>query len=222
MLASPIWSSYSYMPAKPSPLSPRSSNVPPHSPFSMSASAKPAPQPYSKRAIKPVPVLKSAEALNKKRREIFFRDVARKRDDKRWAERCEYIMRSDFVHEKRRSDSTKSRAAEYLEDGIDDDDVEFALHSSPVQHETLYGQPQASHSQEELDFIEQMEDAEMQSLIGMMEDDAPKNDISQAQRHQFADIDIDLDDDDWRDMAGDGFSSDPRAQGEHHDAMDTS
>src|SRR5690606_3638404 len=98
MLASPLSPSHpAYIPPKPSPLSPGSVNISSRTPiFGASGASVPAKspaqsQPDSKRAHKPVPTLTSSEALSKQRRERFLRDVQRKREDRRWAERCDYV-----------------------------------------------------------------------------------------------------------------------------------
>lgn len=67
--------------------------------------------------------------------------------------------------------------------------------------------------------VEQMEDAEMEALIRMMEEEPPS--ATQPVQDEFADIDIDLDEDDWRDImvVAPSYQSNVHEQ---QDAMDMS
>jgi hypothetical protein len=92
MLASPSYSQPMYTPTRPSPLSPRSSNVlsKPFS-FTMAAPLHKNNTPVPQRAHKVNPVIQNRDAVAQRRREMFFRRVQKQRDDKKWDARGEQV-----------------------------------------------------------------------------------------------------------------------------------
>ena len=73
----------------PSPLSPRSANARlRQQPMSSDSKSH---IPFSKRPIKPNPLIKSKDALRSRRRELFLKSVKNGRDERQWAARGDQV-----------------------------------------------------------------------------------------------------------------------------------
>ena len=89
-----LYPSHSYMPSRPSPLSPRSANAAPRPfAFSMASSAQDEKKNWAapQRAYKPNPVVQTRDAATKRRRDMFFKRVQKGREDKKWDARGEQV-----------------------------------------------------------------------------------------------------------------------------------
>ncbi len=157
-LAIPCYDTYhSYIPRRPSPLSPRSANARKHpifrhhSPLDENASMPPAnndsndkpgrspprphahntrPElPFSARPVKANPLLQrqKAPAAREQRRKMFLQRVARGRDDARFATRGEQLLRLDFQSERRRWADEMARSAPFADAHLDSEEDGLVL-----------------------------------------------------------------------------------------------
>ncbi|KAK8158663.1 hypothetical protein IWX90DRAFT_482098 [Phyllosticta citrichinensis] len=192
---------HAYAPTRSSPLTPRDPNAHlARRPFSFAytnsamdaqppqgAFGKPAqPTPFARRDAKQNPLIQrsGSDVARERRRDMFLRRVANDRDDRRWSARSEQILRLDYVQRQKRWEAEMARrapkAAEPPSDEEDDQDViwddeDGAVASSQGtnwSYQRPLSQQQRSESLEaEADVVAQQEDAELEALLDMMEED---------------------------------------------------
>ena len=86
-----------YTPPRSSPLSPRSNDSNTRAPqFTMSSPIREKPA-MGQRAFKPNPMMQTRDAATKRRRDMFFKRVQNKRDDKKWESRGEQVRASSSL-----------------------------------------------------------------------------------------------------------------------------
>ena len=152
------------------------------------------------RVYKPNPVMQTRDAATKRRRDMFFRRVQNKRDDKKWEARGEQVcdaqyrcgrdpmliydqlQQLDFVAERRRWEAEKARQAPPEHDDFD----EQALDDS-IRSEGSDDAPHLENGMTEADYIAAQEEYEFQQLIASMEQE---NDAS-SQHYGSDDDDYD-------------------------------
>ncbi|KAF2100539.1 hypothetical protein NA57DRAFT_74145 [Rhizodiscina lignyota] len=185
-----------YIPSRSSPLSPRSANartyppqyvhpscdengtmpkIPPSSP---SKTRKRSELPFSKRPIKANPMLQRQKApeAREQRRKMFLQKVSRDRDDQRFSERGEQLLRLDFKSERRRWEDEKARSApNFFTDALEEED------EGPVLSQTSTTFPRISQvsdmsmgessvdEQQEAELLRRQEDEEMDELLARMD-----------------------------------------------------
>ncbi|KAK7512067.1 hypothetical protein IWZ03DRAFT_51054 [Phyllosticta citriasiana] len=144
--------------------------------------------PLARREAKPNPLLQrsGSDAVRERRRDMFLRRVANDRDDRRWAARSEQILRLDYVQRQKRWEAEMARrapkAAEPPSDEDDDDtdamwegqedDVVASSQATNWSYQRPLSQQQRSESlEQEADVVAQQEDAELEALLDMMEEE---------------------------------------------------
>ncbi|TKA81555.1 hypothetical protein B0A55_02998 [Friedmanniomyces simplex] len=190
---------FALRPPIPSPLSPRSANIHGRYPAYMSSSPSSGdktPQPqvqphpqyqqhngkqaWAKRPVKKAPSPRQDD-LKETRRRLFLRNVREGREDRRWAQRGEDIMRLDFVQRQRAWEAEQARDARYLgTEPIEEEDEgeeEAALYELPSSssntamqmssHPASQQQPMPEQ-EEELEAVLQREQEEMEALLSYM------------------------------------------------------
>jgi len=119
------------------------------------------------RAFKPNPMMQTRDAATKRRRDMFFKRVQNKRDDKKWESRGEQIQQLDFVSERKRWEAEKARQAPPENDDVPEellDDTASLPQLQSYQH-ALQFQPEIT----EADYVAAQEEYELQQLIASME-----------------------------------------------------
>ncbi|KIW05410.1 uncharacterized protein PV09_03923 [Verruconis gallopava] len=183
-------SAHQYLPSRPSPLSPRNANACPRPQFwgvrmtamssdtrsNTSASSSENETPFSKRDVKPNPLLKKArqtpDEARERRRDMFMKKVERGREEKQWKGRSDQILRSDYIARRRRWEEERNREA--LRFFPDYEDEELPSASSVQQADAvpwpgtprLVAQPD---DEQQVDAIAQMEEEELRALLEMQE-----------------------------------------------------
>ncbi|KAK5110147.1 hypothetical protein LTR62_006281 [Meristemomyces frigidus] len=132
---------------------------------------------YSKRSVKKAPSPKPDE-VREKRRGIFLKKVREGREDKRYEQRGEDIMRLDFMRERRNWEEDRARDAAYLSSEPIEEEVEDVALALPclaagdaMQLQISEpGTQQQSMLEEELDEVLMREQEEMEALLSFMPD----------------------------------------------------
>ncbi|KAF2399124.1 hypothetical protein EJ06DRAFT_583086 [Trichodelitschia bisporula] len=174
-----------YMPPRPSPLSPRSANnctspayVMSKPIFDMGSSSRPENAPFAKRAIKANPLMRSRDDTKTRRRDMFMKKVERGRDDGRWEQRRDQILRSDYIAEQRRWEEERIRSAPVVSHEIyeDEDDLPVANQASNLAGSSVANAPESNMSPEdEAEAIARMEEEELKAYLELAEE-KPLND----------------------------------------------
>ena len=192
------------MPARPSPLSPRSGNANfrPLFPHKMSdssshsrestpgAQSKP-----SQRTARPNPLIKSSEERARLRRKAFLDRIADARDDQRWERRSDQvcldivdglrpptnffqqILRSDYLAEQRRWEQERNQSAPSFADEDDqENELPVASHEAMTfeQHGREYTLQNHTLS-DEVEAVVNQEEGELQELLALAEEDEDQN-----------------------------------------------
>jgi len=127
--------------------------------------------PFSKRVIKANTVMQSRDAVKERRRDIFFKKVQQHRDDRRWANRGESILRLDFVATQKRWEAEKAREAPNAESDLDDY-VSASWNSGRLMTDLYLPQDAYRHTgnypEDEVDHILEQESRELDALISAM------------------------------------------------------
>ncbi|KAF1988116.1 hypothetical protein K402DRAFT_453278 [Aulographum hederae CBS 113979] len=176
-----------FLPARPSPLSPRSANAVFKPALFMS---KPSNQsrdvPFSKRAAKTASTLRpqSRDETRERRRNMFMKKVQQGREDSRWASRGDQILRSDYVQQLRRWEAEQDQRAPSFfeppeEDEDENDDTIYASFGSQ-QESFLFSQPMPQSSNmedvaEEADAVARAEDEYLDEMISSIENEHETN-----------------------------------------------
>ncbi|KAF2461482.1 hypothetical protein BDY21DRAFT_87791 [Lineolata rhizophorae] len=179
---------FHHQPARPSPLSPRSGNERPlMSPciFTMASAnpdnaiARSRQSKFSKRAAKPNPLIhRSSDQVKECRRDLFLKRVQQDREEKRWDMRSDQIMRLDFLAQQKRWRAEQERNAPIP---VTDEDLEQSIvenHSNrdhrgndmDIRPSMQMISPSTCDAEQEVDAVQQQEDAELDALIAMMEE----------------------------------------------------
>ncbi|KAK1908685.1 hypothetical protein P3342_009536 [Pyrenophora teres f. teres] len=176
-----------YTPPRSSPLSPRSnsdSNNTRAPQFTMSSPIREKPS-MSQRAFKPNPMMQTRDAATKRRRDMFFKRVQNKRDDKKWESRGEQIQQLDFVSERKRWEAEKARQAPPENDDVPEellDDAAALPSQLPHYHHVTM---QLDQGLTEADYVAAQEEYELQQLVASMEQDGD----GQSSQHYGSDDD---------------------------------
>ncbi|KAK3110198.1 hypothetical protein LTR53_015765 [Teratosphaeriaceae sp. CCFEE 6253] len=212
---------HAHSPPTPSPLSPRSANIHGRTPIpytypsfaSMEQSddsplaKQHQPQPQSlysplappkkdwakKRPVKKAPS-PAHDELRDRRRGLFLKSVREAREDARWAQRGEDMMRLDFMRSQRAWEAAQAREARGLpsepaweeDQAMEEDDglydlpslSNMAMQSSQHQH-----QQQLEGEDEELEAVMRQEDEEMEALLAYMPDEHQQQQHQRGQGH---------------------------------------
>ncbi|KAK5688857.1 hypothetical protein LTS10_000836 [Elasticomyces elasticus] len=174
---------FAFRPPVSSPLSPRDANI--QTPFmSSSPDHKPAQPPLTstreaaRRTFRKPPT-PAQDDLKETRRRLFLRNVREKREDQRWAQRGEDIMRLDFVQRQRAWEAEQAREAprllppnEPIEEEEEEDeelyDLPSSLESSGMQFSQQASQ-QLPDARDEADAVLRREQEEIEALVRDME-----------------------------------------------------
>ncbi|KAF2840784.1 hypothetical protein M501DRAFT_1001822 [Patellaria atrata CBS 101060] len=91
--ATSIFTPVTYLPQRPSPLSPRSTNVLclPFSPLMADAKKSSINVPFSKRPIKANPIMHTRDEMRERRRDLFLKRVQQDREEKRLEQRGDRV-----------------------------------------------------------------------------------------------------------------------------------
>ncbi|KAF2665310.1 hypothetical protein BT63DRAFT_61230 [Microthyrium microscopicum] len=164
--------SQTYLPPRPSPLSPRSTNT---LNFSFNHAAQPIyfgmtdtsenafsrphkQSTYSQRTIKPTPFSnRNPDEQRERRRDMFLRRVEQTRDDKRWQGRSEHIMRTSYFAERHNFKLNILREAP--------DDVDVAM----VEEDAASFELPEMMDELLVDEVERQEQMELQELLALAE-----------------------------------------------------
>ncbi|KAK4951451.1 hypothetical protein LTR10_010426 [Elasticomyces elasticus] len=170
---------FAFRPPVSSPISPRDANI--QTPFmSSSPDHKPAQPAFlsTRRTVRKPPTPKQDD-LKETRRRLFLRNVREKREDQRWAQRGEDIMRLDFVQRQRAWEAEQARAAprllppnEPIEEEEDEDEEFYDLPSSGssgMQFSQQMGSQQLPDARDEADAVLAREQEEIEALVRDME-----------------------------------------------------
>ncbi|KAK3653215.1 hypothetical protein LTR56_004751 [Elasticomyces elasticus] len=173
---------FAFRPPVSSPLSPRDANI--QTPFmSSSPDHKPAQPAFlaPRRTVRKPPTPKQDD-LKETRRRLFLRNVREKREDQRWAQRGEDIMRLDFVQRQRAWDAEQARAAprllppnEPIEEEEEEEeeeglyDLPSSFESSGMQFSQQMGSQQFGDARDEADAVLRREQEEIEALVRDME-----------------------------------------------------
>ncbi|RMZ66279.1 hypothetical protein GMOD_00005367 [Pyrenophora seminiperda CCB06] len=185
-----------YTPPRPSPLSPRAAAAAAAPAlFTMSSPIREKPPAdmmlgggggqshvhhHHHRAYKTNPMLQmqTRDVATKRRRDMFFKRVQTKREDKKWEARGEQIQQLDFVAERRRWEAEKARQAprENEEDGFIEEEV--LLEDADDAAAAAGGLPHQQHAplfeagMTEADWVAAQEEYEVQQLVASMEQES--------------------------------------------------
>jgi hypothetical protein len=176
MLATPtLFSIQSYMPQRPSPLSPRSANAGYFQAqplfFGMSGSENESTKPskistYAQRQIKPTPFSsRNRDEQRERRRDLFLKRVEQTRDDKKWEGRSEEILRCDHFSQQRRwkevHESQVNSDVNVWEAQFEEPTSTASMQYDPAHPQSsfqIYSDPQL----DEVDLVAQQEQLEIQ------------------------------------------------------------
>ncbi|KAK5715420.1 hypothetical protein LTR15_010064 [Elasticomyces elasticus] len=177
--APPSTNPFAFRPPVSSPLSPRDANI--QTPFmSSSPDHKPAQPAFTatRRTVRKPPTPKQDD-LKETRRRLFLRNVREKREDQRWAQRGEDIMRLDFVQRQRAWEAEQAREAprflppnEPIEEEEDEDEGLYDLPSSGssgMQFSQQMGSQQLPDVRDEADAVLAREQEEIEALVRDMQ-----------------------------------------------------
>ncbi|KAK3626573.1 hypothetical protein LTR56_019743 [Elasticomyces elasticus] len=204
--APPSTNPFAFRPPVSSPLSPRDANI--QTPFmSSSPDHKPA-QPASlatRRTVRKPPTPKQDD-LKETRRRLFLRNVREKREDQRWAQRGEDIMRLDFVQRQRAWEAEQAREAprllppnEPIEEEEDEDEELYDLPSSGSSGMQFSQQQMGSQrlpeddARDEADAVLRREQEEIEALVRDMES------TERAKKAEANDVDVYSSQNPWSD-----------------------
>ncbi|KAF2430704.1 hypothetical protein EJ08DRAFT_649491 [Tothia fuscella] len=154
--------------------------------------------PFSKRAVRPNPLLKGRDEVRERRRGLFMKKVELGRGEKRWEGRSDKILRSDYLSQQRRWEAERALAApesfpEYLDDEgeentetiehgfpMDAQQIDYAniMHATPslrpqTRKPRVFSNPTVEDA--EVDEVARREEMELQELIRLA--DEPHGDV---------------------------------------------
>ncbi|KAK5715728.1 hypothetical protein LTR17_016716 [Elasticomyces elasticus] len=171
---------FAFRPPVSSPLSPRDANI--QTPFmSSSPDHKPAqPAPIATRRTVRKPPTPKHDDLKETRRRLFLRNVREKREDQRWAQRGEDIMRLDFVQRQRAWEAEQAREAPRLlppNEPIEEEEEEEGLYDLPssescgmqFSQQQMGSQQLSEDARDEADAVLAREQEEIEALVRDME-----------------------------------------------------
>ncbi|KAK5709721.1 hypothetical protein LTR17_019541 [Elasticomyces elasticus] len=180
--APPSNNPFAFRPPVSSPLSPRDANIQtPPAFMSSSPDRKPAQPAFiatreARRTVRKPPTPKQDD-LKETRRRLFLRNVREGREDKRWAQRGEDIMRLDFVQRQRAWEAEQAREAprllppnEPIEEEEEDEELyELPSSGSAMQFSQHMGSQQFGDARDEADAVLRREQEEIEALVRDME-----------------------------------------------------
>ncbi|OCL02586.1 hypothetical protein AOQ84DRAFT_304443 [Glonium stellatum] len=180
--------------------------------------------PFSKRLIKPNPIIQNRDAVKERRRDLFLRKVQDDRDDRRWASRGDQILQLDFISRQRRWEAAKAHQAPSLDVDLDDYVRDIPLSNG---QEIAWSQTRQANSTEthmgprEVDMILEQEDRELDALISLM-DETRNHEDSLLQHYGSDEEDYDTLFREYLTILDDGKSNAMAHSTHEADAMDTS
>lgn len=148
--------------------------------------------PYAKRPIKQNPFTQRAkdpnsrESARETRRKLFLQQVAQKRDDRQFEERGDQLLRLDWRSERRRWEDQQARNAPAWSDQVDEEDIPIDSQGEPSimmspkssRKAVLDDEDKPQSAEEEAERLRQHEEAEMEELLGLMDDSEQKSQTS--------------------------------------------
>ncbi|EON62813.1 hypothetical protein W97_02038 [Coniosporium apollinis CBS 100218] len=151
------------------------------------------PIPYSKRAIKAVPIPQGRSATQERRRDLFLKKVQQDRDEKRWEARGDQIMKLDFVAERRRWEAEQARAAPNPDEPSEDSEYGEGYNDLPMWSSQQTEARRSSQPEEEAEAVIQQENEELDAMISMMEEQGQTSQTSSIGSPGFGSDDEDYD-----------------------------
>ncbi|KAK4896619.1 hypothetical protein LTR27_005537 [Elasticomyces elasticus] len=179
--APPSTNPFAFRPPVSSPLSPRDANIQTPPPTFMSMASSPDHKPAQPAFLAPrrtvrKPPTPAQDDLKETRRRLFLRNVREKREDQRWAQRGEDIMRLDFVQRQRAWEAEQAREAPRLpNEPIEEEDEDDGLYDLPssegsgMQFSQQMGSQQFLDARDEADAVLRREQEEIEALVRDME-----------------------------------------------------
>ncbi|KAK3722661.1 hypothetical protein LTR37_002231 [Vermiconidia calcicola] len=189
MLATSTYTSsahHAFLPTIPSPLSPRSANIygwPRMSSSEEKQKQKDAPVPFAKRPVKKAPSPKPDE-LKERRRNLFLKKVKNGREERRFEQRGEDIMRLDYMQRQKQWEAELARDAPQTpsDPPQPEDEEELPTSSNAMQiSQTL--------PEDEVDDVLQWENQELEALLSYMPQSETGDANSQPERNLWSDDD---------------------------------
>lgn len=139
--------------------------------------------PFSKRTIRPNPIVQSRDVVKDRRRDIFFKKIQQDREDQRWASRSDQILRLEFISQQKRWEAEKARQAPNIDGQLEDYVIDAPSFNSlgtrsPQQSQTQWTEGKIG-PEEEFDQILERENLELDALVSMMETNESRDSSSQ-------------------------------------------
>lgn len=171
------------------------------------------PIPYSRRAIKAVPIPQGRSATQERRRDLFLKKVQQDRDEKRWEARGDQvkryfgavqhngevmlmspqIMKSDYVAERKRWEAEQARAAPNPDEPSEDLEYGEEYNDLPIWSSQQTEARRSSQPEEEAEAVIQQENEELDAMISMMEEQGQTSQTSSTGSPGFGSDDEDYD-----------------------------
>ncbi|KAL9097328.1 MAG: hypothetical protein Q9165_000755 [Trypethelium subeluteriae] len=154
--------------------------------------------PFSKRPIKPNPLLESREVARNRRRELYLKHVQDRRDDKSWAARGDQILQLDYVSERKKWEAELAHSAPPPEEPPEEE-TDLPEYSSQGPIFMSQDPPQNYQSScddaREVDDIERQQQEDLEALLSLMETEEeqgqPRRQAQDSQRYDSDDEDYD-------------------------------
>lgn len=170
--------------------------------------------PFSKRPIKQSPFSqrandpKSREAARDTRRKLFLQQVAQKRDEQRFEERGDHLLRLDWKGERRRWEDEKAKSASSWSDQPEEvEDIPLAsqpeltfppasqINAMSTPDEAMQGQS-AEEEEKEAERLRQQEEGEIEELLALMDEEGSQHSSRYGSEDEYDGIFSELIEDD--------------------------
>ncbi|KAI9652737.1 MAG: hypothetical protein M1821_007811 [Bathelium mastoideum] len=129
--------------------------------------------PFSRRPVKPNPLLRSRGAISDQRRELFHKKNQENRDNHRWAARGDQILRLDYISERRKWEAQLAETAPPVEEPPEEEEADLPTCSGqpPIfeSQTALDSSHLSSEDAREVDEFRRQEEEDLEALIALME-----------------------------------------------------